>query len=69
MIGIGFLCIYWYKKGQYKLAIGILMGFIIYYLIFWFIHLWGLGEGMCSRYFFEIFGNCPENYLPPKSGI
>lgn len=47
-----------FRDGKKTLSIGVLAGFSVYYLLFWIIHIYGLGESLCTKYFFNLLTNC-----------
>jgi hypothetical protein len=54
------LSAYYYRKGSNLAVWGLIASLVIYYPVFWFVHLWGMGEQIeCTRFFFNLFSNCP----------
>ena len=51
--------IYFWRKKKKAIAISLLVGGCIYSLGFMFSFFWGLGESLCTRYFFDLLTTCP----------
>ena len=55
------LSTYFLIRKKKDIAIGIIIGGFIYYLVSWFNISWDLSEMSCQRYFFNLFiTNCPR---------
>lgn len=54
----GVLSRHYFKTGKRSLAIGVLVGFGLYYPIWLVSLLWGFGEGGCDPYFFKLVDPC-----------
>lgn len=52
------LIIYFLKHNKKQDAMGMITAFVIYYPIFLLTYFWGLGEGFCTSYFFNLLNNC-----------
>lgn len=55
------IVVYYFRSQKKELAVGFIIGFILYYSFFWIAHLWGMGEALeCTNYFFNLMSNCPR---------
>jgi hypothetical protein len=53
------LSMYFFISNKKEIAYGIIIAGVLYYLILWFLILATASEMGCTRYFFNLFTNCP----------